>query len=147
MPLPRVWAAQHGSPVGPLCLPIATLFSSSLFSHISQDLNLDLSFPCQLPSVGATEPAAPSLGDMSEVIYQMHHLYLDMQNLHMSSCRQLPSGSMQNWDLLMVQTLEDESGGLRVLHASESMKLRGLVGPWKRTALCTSSVLMRDLLS
>lgn len=27
-----------------------------------RDLNLDLSFPCQLPSVGATEPAAPSPG-------------------------------------------------------------------------------------
>lgn len=67
------------------------LFSYNLLSHISQDLNLDLSFPCQLPSVGATEPAAPSLGDMSEMIYQMHRLHLDMQNLHMSSCRQLPS--------------------------------------------------------
>lgn len=78
-------------PCGPLCLPIATLFSSSLFSHISQVLNLDLSYPCQLPSVGATEPAAPSPGDMSEMIYQMHHLHLDMQNLHMFSCRQLPS--------------------------------------------------------
>lgn len=54
---------------------------------------------------------------------------------------------MQDWDLLMVQTLEDESAGLHVLHANKSIKLRGLVGSRKRTALCTSSILMRDFLN
>lgn len=102
-----------------------------------RDPDLDLSWLCQLPYVGATE-LRTFPRDVSEAISQMHHLHYICKThlcpLVWSSCQ----GNIKDDKLLRVQTLEDELASVTCYTANKYMKSTGLCGHWKRTALCAS---------
>lgn len=143
MPLPRCRAAQRASLVDPpLCLAITAPLPSNLFSHVSQGSQSGPVFP--LPaSICRGDGSFPR--DAAEVIYQTHHLYLSMQSLHMSSCREPPS--RQHAGLRIAYGPDSRS---RICQSytfygqTESIGLTGLGGHWKRAAPCASRVLVRD---
>lgn len=102
-----------------------------------RDPNLDPSFPCQLPSVGATEPAATFPRDTSEAIYQMHRLH-SICKIHI--CPLVGSFHQSNTEdgkSLMVQTLEDELASDTCFTSKQMREVARATGHWKRTRLCS----------
>lgn len=111
--LPRCRDTQHASLADPrLRLPIAALFPSNLFSHVSPGSQSGPVFSLPAPICRGDRACGSFPEDTSEVIYQIHHLYFCTCICKIYICPPAGSfyqGNVRDWELLMAQPLEDVS--------------------------------------